>query len=93
MAAPEGRVPVRPESPLAFQEGANRSGMALAAMTFRTAQVGGRTLLTTETRVFAPDRQVRRRFALYWFAIRPGSGLIRRMWLRAIRRRAEHATG
>jgi hypothetical protein len=89
VATPEGPAPVRPESPLAFQEGANRSGMALAAMTFRTSEAGGRTLLTTETRVFAPDRNVRRRFALYWFAIRPGSGLIRRMWLRAIRRRAE----
>ena len=92
VAAPEGRVPVRPESPLAFQEGANRAGVALAAMTFRTAEDGGRTLLTTETRVFAPDRQVRLRFALYWFAIRLGSGLIRRMWLRAIRRRAEDSS-
>ncbi len=27
--------------------------------------------------------------AMYWAAIRPGSGIIRRMWLRAIRRRAE----
>jgi hypothetical protein len=89
VAAPEGRAPVRPESALAFEAGARRSGVALAAMTFRTAEAGGRTLLTTETRVFAPDRSVRRRFALYWFAIRPGSGLIRRMWLRAIRRRAE----
>lgn len=93
VVAPEGRAPVRPESPLAFEAAALRRGFALAAMNFRTAESDGRTLLTTETRVFAPDRQVRRRFALYWFAIRPGSGLIRRMWLRAIKRRAERVTG
>lgn len=89
VVSPEGRAPVRPESPLAFEAAARRAGMALAAIDFRLQEAGGRTLLTTETRVFAPDRNVRRRFALYWFAIRPGSGLIRRMWLRAIRRRAE----
>jgi hypothetical protein len=32
-----------------------------------------------------------RRFALYWRAIYPSSALIRRMWLRAIRERAERA--
>ena len=47
------------------------------------------SLLSTETRVFAKTARAKRRFALYWFAIRAGSGLIRRMWLRAIRKRAE----
>ena len=54
----------------------------------RVSDAAGGTRLTTETRVFAPDRSVRRRFALYWTAIRPGSGMIRRMWLRAVKRRA-----
>lgn len=47
----------------------------------------GRTL-TTETRVQAADARARRRFRLYWLFIRPWSGLIRRLWLREIARRA-----
>ncbi|HXT21641.1 MAG TPA: hypothetical protein VN923_12895, partial [Thermoanaerobaculia bacterium] len=50
---------------------------------------GGWTRVTTETRVFATDDHARRRFAAYWRTIYPGSALIRRMWLRAIRARAE----
>jgi hypothetical protein len=42
----------------------------------------------TETRVLCSE-DARRKFALYWFLIRPGSGLIRRMMLRAIRAEAE----
>jgi hypothetical protein len=30
-----------------------------------------------------------RRFAIYWRRIHPGSDIIRRMWLRAIKLRAE----
>ncbi|HWC72369.1 MAG TPA: hypothetical protein VG454_00430 [Gemmatimonadales bacterium] len=47
------------------------------------------SVVKTETRVSVSDEKMRRRFALYWWTIRLGSGLIRRMWLRAIRRRAE----
>jgi hypothetical protein len=46
-------------------------------------------LVSTETRVHATDASTRRKFARYWTLIRPGSGFIRRMWLRAIKRRAE----
>ncbi len=61
-----------------------------AAMNFLIApDAGGGCTLSTETRVFSSATQAFRRFALYWFAIRGGSGLIRRMWLRAIRHRAE----
>ena len=49
----------------------------------------GGSLVSTETRVFASDGGARRRFAMYWRVIYPGSALIRRMWLRAIKRRAE----
>jgi len=49
----------------------------------------GFSLLSTETRVYANDAASRRRFAVYWRLIYPGSALIRRMWLRAIARRAE----
>ena len=47
------------------------------------------TTLSTETRVLATDAAALRRFRGYWFVIRPFSGLIRRVWLRAIKRRAE----
>jgi len=46
-------------------------------------------LLTTETRIYATDASSRRAFARYWRVIYPGSSLIRRMWLRAIKKTAE----
>ena len=65
-------------------------GYAVAAMNFVVTSEGpSRTLVTTETRVFATSDEARRRFAVYWRAIYPGSAIIRRMWLRAIKRRAE----
>ena len=65
-------------------------GYAKAVMNFRwTAEDDGWTRLTTETRVFATDAHAKRRFAAYWRLIYPGSSLIRRTWLAAIRRRAE----
>ena len=65
-------------------------GWAKAAMNFSVSDAGrGRTRLTTETRIAATDARARRRFAAYWLIVRPGSGLIRRMWLRAVKKRAE----
>lgn len=76
-------------TPAKFQA-LDKPGYAKAAMNFRLEDEGnGWTLLTTETRVFATDDPARRRFAAYWRAIYSGSALIRRMWLRAIRLRAE----
>jgi hypothetical protein len=49
--------------------------------------------LSTETRIRVADPQARRRFARYWFVIRPGSGIIRREWLHRIRMRAESESG
>lgn len=46
-------------------------------------------LLSTETRVHVPDARARKKFARYWRVIRPFSGLIRILFLRAARRRAE----
>lgn len=60
-----------------------------AAMNFLITPEASGCRVTTETRVFAADAKARRRFALYWFVIRPGSGIIRRMWLRAVKRRAQ----
>lgn len=41
-------------------------------------------LLCTETRVFCPDAEARRRFAPYWYLIRPVSGIIRQRILASI---------
>src|SRR6267142_88822 len=69
-------------------------GFALAAMDFRIEDSGsGDVLVTTETRVYATDAPTRRKFAAYWRMIYPGSALIRTMWLRAIKQRAEKSPG
>lgn len=49
----------------------------------------GRCRLVTRTRIFCPDPRARRFMTLYWFCIRPASGLIRRRILKQIARRAE----
>jgi hypothetical protein len=65
-------------------------GYAKAAMNFRLEPRGtSRTVLETDTRVLATDQQTLRVFAAYWRTIAPGSDLIRRGWLGAIKRRAE----
>lgn len=51
----------------------------------------GRTKLTTETRVFCPDRASYLSFAPYWYFIRPVSGLIRRRILKSIQRASEES--
>jgi hypothetical protein len=72
--------------------GLDRPGFCKVAMNFQLRDEGsGWVRLSTETRVLALDPSARRRFAVYWRVISPGSALIRRMWLEAIRRRAEGA--
>lgn len=69
----------------------NPHGYAKAAMNFlvyRKPGSGG-TRLRTETRIHISDPGARKRFALYWRVIYPGSAIIRIAWLRAIKRRAE----
>lgn len=89
VVSPPGWRPSRrptPEDFKAFHE----PGFALAAMNFFLEDANpGACRVTTETRVYATDLSVRRRFAAYWRVIYPGSALIRRMWLRAIALRAE----
>ena len=67
------------------------TGFVKAAMNFRLSDSGAGTRLETETRVLATDAGARRGFRRYWLVIRPASGLIRRIWLRAIARRATRA--
>jgi len=66
--------------------------LARAALGFFIENDGRFSRLTTETRISVAAPAARRRFALYWMVIRPGSGLLRRLWLEAIRRRAERVS-
>jgi hypothetical protein len=64
-------------------------GQALAGWNFRVRAINAsETELTTETRVLCA-RDARMKFRFYWLLIRPGSGLIRRSMLAAIKRHAE----
>jgi hypothetical protein len=91
--APRGWQPSAIPTPDGFKAmfvTTNTPGFASATMNFRIEDAEPTACtLTTETRVSATDESTRRRFALYWRIIYPGSALIRRMWLRAIAHRAE----
>lgn len=92
VAAPPGMR--RPDEPTPqWYRALSGPGYAKAVMNFLVQPSGSGSLVTTETRVFASDGRTRRRFAAYWRVIYPGSALIRWMWLRAIKRRAELAPG
>ena len=65
-------------------------GTPKLAIAFRATPDPLGTLLTTETRVFCPDRSSLLKFAPYWLLIRLPSGLIRRRTLRAIKAAAEN---
>ena len=68
----------------------DRPGCAKVAMNFRLRDDGeGGTRVTTETRILGLDDEARRKFGAYWKLIYPGSALIRRSWLAAIKARAE----
>lgn len=75
-----------PEAFLAFE----RPGFARATMNFVVEpEREGWSRVSTETRIFAPETSVRRKFSAYWRVIYPGSSLLRVGWLAAVRRRAE----
>lgn len=67
-------------------------GLARAVWNFTVQEVSPkRTLLSTETRVVCGDATSRWKFRIYWAMIRPFSGLIRLLMLRAVRRVCEGA--
>jgi hypothetical protein len=66
------------------------TGYAKSVLNFHAEAIDGGTRLTTETRVRCTDEAARRRFRRYWRIVMPGSALIRRAWLRAIKKRAEN---
>jgi hypothetical protein len=90
--APEGVRLAAGQTPESFKS-LTRPGFAKAVMNFSIEPQGpGSCLLRTETRVHATDPVSRDVFARYWRVITPGSLIIRHMWLRAIKVRAEATT-
>lgn len=89
--APQGWKWAEHSTPQEFKN-MRAPGFALAAMNFliEESKPGG-CRLSTETRVYATDALSRRQFGVYWRLIYPGSAFLRRMWLRAIARRASIA--
>jgi len=75
----------RVEDFVAFAE----PGYAKMAMDLRAVPEADGSRLETETRVYLTDASARRRFRAYWLVVRPFSGLVRRSWLKAAKRRAE----
>ena len=87
--APDDWQPKRQVLPEDFKV-IDQEGFALATMNFLIQETGPEScVLSTETRVYATDPTSLRKFARYWRTIYPGSALIRRMWLKAIKDRAE----
>lgn len=83
---------VRVPDPAAFIAFHDTDFVKTAANMRLSAQPVG-ILLTTETRIWAPDEETRKKFARYWLLIATGSAVIRRLWLRGIRRKAESSGG
>ncbi len=69
----------------------NDTGYLKATWNFAIRETGDRTscVLETETRIRCLGPEAKRKFARYWFFVRPFSGLIRMQMLRSIRRTAE----
>ena len=89
---PAGGPRPRIEGPQEFLD-LDRPDYAKATMGFWLQDEGaGWYRLTTETRVFTADASTRRAFAAYWRLIYPGSALLRRTFLAAVKRRAEGAS-
>ncbi len=87
--APAGVRLASGSNPASFRS-LNQEGFAKATMNFVVEPQGPEwSLLRTETRVYATDPGSRDSFTRYWRVIAPGSVLIRLMWLRAIKVRAE----
>lgn len=69
------------------------AGLARAVWNFTVQEAAAnRTILTTETRITCGDKASRLKFRAYWLFVRPFSGLIRLVMLRAVRRACEDAS-
>lgn len=57
---------------------------------FKFEQLDNKTLVSTETRILCLTKRSKILFSLYWFFVRPFSGIIRIEMLKLIRRSAEN---
>jgi hypothetical protein len=81
-----GMVGVAPEDFRGFDE----PGYAKGIMAFTVEELGGGgSVVATETRVHCTSPDARRKFLLYWRAIGPFSGVIRKLMLQEVKRAAE----
>jgi hypothetical protein len=64
----------------------------VANLLVEDARKPGFVIVRTESRSRALSPQARKNFTPYWRVIRPFSGLIRMVWLRGIKRRAERGS-
>jgi hypothetical protein len=85
--SPTGNLPVRTiRTREEFKEFA-QAGYSRAAMNFSVQPQGNGSIVRTETRIVGTDAEATRKFRRYWWLIGWASAVIRRSWLRAIRRR------
>jgi hypothetical protein len=69
-------------------------GFARGVWNFAVQDAGqGLTVLSTETRVICGDAASRLKFRAYWIVVRPFSGLIRVIMLRAVKKACARAIG
>jgi hypothetical protein len=76
-------------NPQAFLDFADPAFAKIAANLAVTVDGEARTHCSTETRIHVPDPNTRHKFASYWRIISMGSGWIRVLWLKAIKKKAE----
>lgn len=71
--------------------GFSRSGYAKAAWNFKLSAQADCTILSTETRIQCFGRAALWKFRLYWSAVGPFSGLIRKAMLQKVKMESEQA--
>jgi len=82
-------VPFRQE----YFQGSVPPGLARAVWNLTVQKTdSGQTLLSTETRIVCGDPRSRWKFRAYWLFVRPFSGLIRILMLRAVRQECENVS-
>jgi len=72
-----------------FRTWAKPGNIKVAANFLIQAAGDNRSLVATETRIAGCDAASRKKMAQYWALVYPGSGMVRRSLLEAVRRRAE----
>lgn len=80
-----GMKPVPVQSETHFKEFQEKNGIKIAWNFHLGEHQAGNTMVTTETRVQCLGPKVKRLFSVYWFFIRPFSGLVRLEMLRILR--------